>query len=77
MSPPRLSEEALVTRTASEAAETEALPRRALELLTLLFDRDCQVYAHEITIPMRTHAEAVRSLFAVRELLTSAKKAHR
>jgi len=73
VSPPRLSEESLAPRTAKEVAEIEALPRRALDLLTLLFDRDCQVYAHEITIPMRTHSEAYAALRSVRELLAKAK----
>ena len=40
-----------------------------LELLDLLFDRDCRVYAHELTIPMRTHADSVKALYSARALL--------
>lgn len=57
---------------ASKVAEITSLQARAMELLKMLFDRDCAIYAHEITIPMHSHADACRLLLAVRELLASA-----
>lgn len=52
-----------------ENARRIALLPRMAELLELLFDRDCQIYAHEITIPMRTHSDAVKVLIEARALL--------
>jgi len=42
---------------------------RVVALLELLFERDCRIYAHELTIPMRTHGDAVKALCDARELL--------
>lgn len=52
----------------ANAALIALLPRMTA-LLELLFDRDCQIYAHEITIPMRTHSDAVKTLIEARFLL--------
>lgn len=65
-------------RAAEEAmanARQFAVAPRLLAVLELLFDRDCQIYAHEITIPMRSHADATKALFLVRRLLAEAKGA--
>lgn len=59
-------------RVAKKAAQGAEVRDRALELLRLLFDRDCAVYAHEITVPMRSHADACAALRSVRELLARA-----
>lgn len=58
--------------TAAEVAEIAYIQGRAIELLRILFDRDCQIYAHEITVPMRSHADACAALRSVRELLARA-----
>lgn len=63
----------LAPRTATQVAEREGLKSRALELLTILFDRDCRIYAHELTIPMHSHRDAVRTLMAARDLINQAK----
>ena len=47
---------------------------RMVALLELLFERDCRVYAHELTIPMLTHRDAVKALFEARELLQDLRK---
>lgn len=64
-------------RSEAEARENAAaikhLPRM-VELLELLFDRDCRVYAHELTIPMRTHGDAVKALMNARELLQNVRQ---
>lgn len=52
----------------ANAAAIKHLPRM-VALLELLFDRDCRVYAHELTIPMLRHRDAVKALFDARELL--------
>ncbi|HNU11726.1 MAG TPA: hypothetical protein PKJ45_10270 [Rubrivivax sp.] len=57
----------------ANAAAIKHLPRM-VELLELLFNRDCRVYAHELTIPLHTHRDAVRALFEARELLQDLRK---
>lgn len=47
---------------------------RLVALLELLFDRNCQIYAHEITIPMRTHGDAVAALIEARAVLHSVRE---
>ncbi len=57
----------------ANAAAITHLPRM-VALFELLFDRDCRVYAHELTIPMLTHRDAVKALFDARELLRDLRK---
>lgn len=59
-------------RTTDEVAEIAYIQGRAIELLRILFSRDCQIYAHEITVPMYSHADACAALRDVRELLARA-----
>lgn len=47
---------------------------RLLALLELMFERDCRVYAHELTIPMRTHADAAALLVKARALIREARE---
>lgn len=58
----------------ANAQAIQHLPR-VVEVLELLFSRDCRVYAHELTIPMRTHADAVKALYEARALLVDLKGA--
>lgn len=44
-----------------------------LEMLELMFERDCRIYAHELTIPMRTHGDAVKLLVEARSLIQEAR----
>lgn len=50
-------------------AMTAAQQQRCVDLLSILFDRDCRIYAHELTIPMHTHRDAVKVLIDARALL--------
>ena len=64
-------------RRPGEGAREEALANarlfvlagRMAAMLELLFDRDCRIYAHELTIPMLTHRDAVKVLIEARALL--------
>lgn len=45
----------------------------AAQALELMLSRDVTIYAHEITIPMHSHADAVRTLIEARAACEQAK----
>lgn len=57
---------------AEQTARLQQLAPRMLAMLELIFERDCRVYANELTIPMHTHTDAVKVLIDGRALLREA-----
>ena len=56
----------------ANAQAIKQLPR-VVELLELLFERDCRVYAHELTIPLHSRKDAMKALADARALLVDLK----
>lgn len=55
-----------------QGALRRAVP--AVEMLDVLLSRDVAIYAHEITIPLHSHADAMRMLAEARALAKHAKE---